>query len=83
VFTISQSFGGLYGTDIPRARGIFSIGEVFISGLEMLTVILALIIMVVLFIFLRYSKLGVAMKATQQNNMAAYLPGIIENLFGG
>jgi branched-chain amino acid transport system permease protein len=56
---------------------------VFISGLEMLTLILTLIIMVVLFILLRYSKLGFAMKATQQNNMAAYLLGIIESLFGG
>jgi len=35
-----------------------------------------LIIMVVLFVFLRHSKLGVAMKATQQNNIAARIMGI-------
>ena len=54
----------------------FAIGEVFISQLEMLTLVVALIIMVVLFLFLRYSKLGVAMKATQQNNIAARIMGI-------
>jgi branched-chain amino acid transport system permease protein len=57
----------------------FAIGEVFISQLEMLTLIVALIIMVVLFGFLRYSKLGVAMKATQQNNIAARIMGIRTN----
>jgi branched-chain amino acid transport system permease protein len=52
---------------------------VFISQLEMLTLVVALIIMVVLFVFLRYSKLGVAMKATQQNNIAARIMGIRTN----
>ena len=56
-----------------------AIGEVFITGLEILTLILVLVIMVILFIFLRYSKLGVAMKATQQNNMAARIMGIRTN----
>jgi branched-chain amino acid transport system permease protein len=45
----------------------------------MLTFIVALTVMVILFLFLRYSKLGVAMKATQQNNMAARLMGIRTN----
>jgi branched-chain amino acid transport system permease protein len=35
--------------------------------------------MVVLFLFLRYSKLGIAMKATQQNPTAARLMGIRTN----
>ena len=54
-------------------------GEVFISGLEMLTLVVALIIMIVLFLFFRFSKLGVAMKATQQNNTAARIMGIRTN----
>ncbi len=57
----------------------FSLGEVFISTLEMLTFIVALILMVILFIFFRYSKLGIAMKATQQNNTAARIVGIRTN----
>ncbi len=54
-------------------------GGVFVSALEVLTFFVALIIMVVLFLFLRYSKLGIAMKATQQNPTAARLMGIRTN----
>ncbi len=57
----------------------FAIGNVFVSQLEMLTLVVALIIMVILFVFLRYSKLGVAMKATQQNHIAARIMGIRTN----
>jgi branched-chain amino acid transport system permease protein len=52
------------------------IGDIFISTLDMLTLVVALIIMLVLFLFFRYSKIGVAMKATQQNETAAALMGI-------
>ncbi|MGM0428473.1 MAG: branched-chain amino acid ABC transporter permease, partial [Thermodesulfobacteriota bacterium] len=56
-----------------------ALGEIFVSALEVLTFMVALTVMVILFLFLRYSKLGVAMKATQQNNMAARLMGIRTN----
>jgi len=55
------------------------IGDIFISTLELLTFGMTLILMVLLFIFFRFSKLGVAMKATQQNNAAARLMGIRTN----
>lgn len=55
------------------------IGDVFISTLDLLTLVVALIIMLVLFLFFRYSKVGVAMKATQQNEIAARLMGIKTN----
>jgi len=55
------------------------IGEVYVSTLEILTLVVALILMVILFVFFRYSKLGVAMKATQQNSMAARIMGINTN----
>lgn len=53
-----------------------TLGGLFVSSLEVLTFFVALIIMVILFLFLRYSKLGIAMKATQQNPVAARLMGI-------
>lgn len=53
-----------------------AIGNLYISTLEMLTLVVALIIMLVLFLFFRYSKHGVAMKASQQNENAAKLMGI-------
>jgi branched-chain amino acid transport system permease protein len=52
------------------------IGDIFISTLDMLTLVVALVIMVSLFLFFRFSKTGVAMKATQQNENAAALMGI-------
>jgi len=55
------------------------IGKFFVSSLEVLTFVVALALMVVLFLFLRYSKLGIAMKATQQNATAARLMGIRTN----
>ncbi len=54
-------------------------GGVFVSSLEVLTFIVTLTVMVILFLFLKYSKLGVAMKATQQNQVAARLQGIRTN----
>ena len=56
-----------------------TLGGIFVSSLEVLTFFVALIIMIVLFLFLRYSKLGIAMKATQQNPTAARLMGIRTN----
>jgi len=55
------------------------IGNIFISTLDLLTLVVALVIMTILFLFFRFSKLGVAMKATQQNEIAARLMGIRTN----
>jgi branched-chain amino acid transport system permease protein len=52
------------------------IGDLYISTLDLLTFVTALIIMLILFFFFRYSKMGMAMKATQQNESAARLMGI-------
>jgi branched-chain amino acid transport system permease protein len=48
----------------------------FFSSLELLTLVVAIVVMVILFLFYRYSKLGMAMKATQQNPVAARIMGI-------
>ncbi len=55
------------------------IGELYISTMDLLTLVTALGIMSVLFLFFRFSKFGVAMKATQQNPTAARLMGIRTN----
>jgi len=55
------------------------IGGIFISSLDLLTLVVALVLMLTLFLFFRFSKLGVAMKATQQNEDAARLMGIKTN----
>lgn len=56
-----------------------TLGGLFVSSLEVLTFVVTLTVMMILFLFLKYSKLGVAMKATQQNQVAARLQGIRTN----
>lgn len=57
----------------------YMIGDIFISKLDVLTLVSALILMGVLFFFFKFSRLGLAMKATQQNSVAARIVGIRTN----
>ena len=50
-----------------------------ISQLNLATIIVALLIVLGLFLFLRFTKLGLAIKATQQNALAAKINGIPTN----
>lgn len=49
------------------------------SQLNLATIGVALILMLGLYLFLRYTKLGLAIKATQQNTLAAKINGIPTN----
>ena len=51
-------------------------GGVVVSDLNLVTLGVACTLMILLFLFFRYTKVGVAMKATQQNPQAARLMGI-------
>lgn len=57
----------------------FIIRDLFITKLEVLTLVVALLLMIVLYLFFQYTRLGLAMKATQQNPMAAQIVGIRTN----
>jgi branched-chain amino acid transport system permease protein len=57
----------------------FIIGDIFIAKLEVLTLVSALVLMTLLFFFFKYTRLGLAMKATQQNAVAAKIVGIRTN----
>lgn len=54
-------------------------GDFYITTIDLLTLVAALVIMISLFLFFRFTKFGVAMKATQQNPTAARLMGIRTN----
>ncbi len=54
-------------------------GGVVVSHLNLVTLGVAVGLMLLLFVFFRYTKTGVAMKATQQNQMAARIMGIRVN----
>ncbi|MFA5904114.1 MAG: branched-chain amino acid ABC transporter permease [Desulfobacula sp.] len=78
---ISWKFGAEQKT-MPFPIGPYDsylIRDIFIGKLEALTLFSALILMTVLFLFFRYSKLGLAMKATQQNHNAAKIVGVRTN----
>lgn len=57
----------------------FIIGDIFISKLEVLTLVSALVLMTLLFFFFKYTRVGLAMKATQQNAVAAKIVGVRTN----
>lgn len=67
--------------DLPFSEQeiLFDVGGVVVTELNLATLVLALIIMTALYLFLTYTKLGLAMKATQQNQMAARMNGIPAN----
>ena len=55
---------------------VFHIGGAAVSKISVWIFFIAMFIMLLLFVFFRYTKLGVAMKATQQNQLAARIMGI-------
>jgi branched-chain amino acid transport system permease protein len=55
---------------------VYNISGLIISKINFWTLIVSLILMLILFLFFRYTKLGIAMRATQQNQLAARVMGI-------
>jgi len=58
---------------------IVNVGPAVASYLNIATLLVALLLMLTLFLFFRYTKVGIAMKATQQNVVAARINGIRAN----
>jgi len=54
----------------------YNLFSLVISKINFWTIVISLVLMVILFLFFRYTKLGVAMRATQQNHLAARVMGI-------
>jgi branched-chain amino acid transport system permease protein len=70
-----------WGTDTytfptPFADGTFRIGEVIIAVQQVAVIVMTAALVSVLYVFFRFSKLGVAMQATSQNQLAAAYMGI-------
>ena len=51
-----------------------------VSQLNLATILIAIVLMVLVYVLLRFTKLGLAIKATQQNQTAAKINGIPTNL---
>ena len=58
---------------------IVNVGPAVVSYLNIATLLVTLFLMLILFLFFRYTKVGIAMKATQQNMLAARINGIRAN----
>jgi branched-chain amino acid transport system permease protein len=58
---------------------IVNMGQTVASYLNIATLFVALFLMLALFLFFKYTKVGIAMKATQQNMTAARINGIKTN----
>jgi branched-chain amino acid transport system permease protein len=58
---------------------IVNVGPAVVSYLNIATLLVTLMLMLILFLFFRYTKVGIAMKATQQNMLAARINGIRAN----
>jgi branched-chain amino acid transport system permease protein len=58
---------------------VIHLGSAVISYLNIATLLITLVLMFILFLFFRYTKVGIAMKATQQNATAARINGIRTN----
>jgi branched-chain amino acid transport system permease protein len=55
---------------------VYNVYGLIISKINFWTIVISLVLMVILFLFFRYTKLGIAMRATQQNQLAARVMGI-------
>jgi branched-chain amino acid transport system permease protein len=58
---------------------VIKVAGLNISQLNLATVIVAIVLMGLTYLFLRYTKIGLAIKATQQNTKAAKINGIPTN----
>jgi branched-chain amino acid transport system permease protein len=70
-----------WGTDTytfptPFADGTFRVGEVIIAVQQVAVIVMTAALVAALYVFFRFSKLGVAMQATSQNQLAAAYMGI-------
>ncbi len=80
-FILRAAAGAIWGNeprslDTPFAGGVLRVGDLII-GYENIAIILGTIILcTLLFCFFRFTRLGIAMQASSQNQLAAYYVGI-------
>jgi len=93
IFTIGLSLfmrsiaGMIWSTDTyavrsPIGDGVVRFGSLAVAHSDLLVMAMTGILVLLLYLFFRFTDLGIAMKATSQNHFAAYLMGInVERIF--
>ena len=65
-----------YQIPTPFADAAWSVGGIMLPLQQLAVIVMTSALCLVLYLFFRYAKLGVAMQATSQNQIAAYYMGI-------
>ncbi len=67
--------------DLPFSQSevLFRVGDTVVTELNLATVVIALLLMLAVYLFLEHTRIGLAMRAAQQHNMAAMINGIPTN----
>ena len=69
--------------DVPYASLVWQVGEVTIGGDDVAVVLGTLGLCGLLYLFFRFTRLGIAMQAASQNQLAAFYVGIpVKRVFG-
>lgn len=65
---------------LPLQRdAVFNVGGVALGHVGIIVIVVSSVLIISLFLFFKYTNLGIAMKATQQNQLAARINGIRTN----
>jgi branched-chain amino acid transport system permease protein len=76
-----------YRLPMPFSETVWDVGGVKLPAQQFAVIVMTALLCLVLYVFFRFSKLGVAMQATSQNQLAAYYMGIpvrrVNNLIWG
>lgn len=79
LYGLASRFGGTDTKSFPSPISetkVYHVGEVVVSQLQLVVVVVALSLMALLYLFFRFTRVGVAMKAVAQNPEAAKVMGI-------
>ncbi|MGH7003881.1 MAG: branched-chain amino acid ABC transporter permease, partial [Alphaproteobacteria bacterium] len=67
----------------PVAGKVISVGDLVISAEHLLVIVITILLVVLLYVFFSRSRLGIALQATSQNQLAAGYAGInVRRMFG-
>ena len=80
-YVLRAGAGAIWGNEprtltTPYSGGIVDLGGVIIGYENIVIIVGTAVLCLVLFLFFRYSRVGIAMQATSQNQLAAYYMGI-------
>lgn len=65
-----------FNLQTPFSRKVVNLGEIVLSQEHVAIIVLTILLVAALYAFFRYSRIGIAMQAASENQLAAYYVGI-------